>query len=238
MYRATLVAFVVLGTLLAPRGECAAEGAEGMSVDPLNRVPFVYEVRGRDIFTYRQASAGRGVSDIFGDSDIIFDPGGDIGDVPEGPDPGDPEGTDVDRRKAEVARVVKYAKDKAAEKYNVSERLFAEQDFVGSLKLCEAAINNLDQVNADAPDLYERLVRLRKASEGLKVRAEVEKEFAELTISINGIVFKEHSPAAVINGLVVKQGQFVADTNAQVFKIERGYVVFLYRGYKVRKRMG
>ncbi len=237
MLRTTLVAFVLLGTLLAPRAECGAAD-DATSVDPLNRVPFVYEIRGRDIFTYRQPSASRGAADLI-DDDVIFTV--DDSEVPIGPEPGDDDPTDIsaeERKKAEAAKWVKYAKDKAAEKYNVSERLFAEQDFAGALKLCEVAINNLDQVNADAPDLYERLVRMRKASEGLKLRTEVEKEFAELTIGINSIVFKEHSPAAVINGLVLKEGQFVADTNAQVLQIERGYVVFLYRGYKVRKRMG
>ena len=43
--------------------------------------------------------------------------------------------------------------------------------------------------------------------------------------------------SAVVNGQLVRPGSSVGETGAQVHRIERGYVVFVYKRYKFRKEM-
>ena len=219
------------GALRAGEEPPAPEAAAPADEDPLTRVRYVYDARGRDIFTYRRVTE---------DVDIPVDPfrliaAGAAGDEPE-PEPanGGEEGASAKKKKQQA---INYVVKKSNERYQASVELFLQHKFEDSMKNCEDALQNLERVGAVVPDLTEKLARLRKASEELKRRNEVETEFGNIDITIHSIVYKERSPAAVINGLVVKEGQFIAGTAAQVLRIGRGHVVFLYSGYKVQKQM-
>lgn len=123
-----------------------------------------------------------------------------------------------------------------------AEHLKARAAFLGgqyadAVKRCRKALDRLSRAGADDQEVARELSRLLKASEELKRRSDAAAEFEKLAIAIESIVLRNHSSAAVINGQVLKEGQAVAGLDVCVTEVERGRVVFLYKGYKFRKQM-
>jgi len=123
-----------------------------------------------------------------------------------------------------------------------TEHLKARAAFLGgqyadAVKRCRKALDRLSRAGADDQEVARELSRLLKASEELKRRSDAAAEFEKLAIAIESIVLRNHSSAAVINGQVLKEGQAVAGLDVRVTEVERGRVVFLYKGYKFRKQM-
>jgi len=191
-----------------------------------------YDPEGRDIFCYREVTREKPIETEW---DI---PG--LGDTPapgDGDDPGDDPVGKTEDRQAEQDRIRQYAIRKALEKYDEAVQQFLSGQFDEAGKKCEKALTGLENAKASAQDVTEKLARLQRASEELHNRSEIEKEFGEIDIQIQSIVHKDRSPAAVVNGRVVRQGDYIADGRAQIFRIERGYIVFMFKQYKVRKQM-
>jgi len=90
----------------------------------------------------------------------------------------------------------------------------------------------------DLQDVRERLYRLRKAAERMRMRQDAEREFLRLNIKVTGIVARERNSQAIINQNIVNKGDLVAtvgDSNDVVVveNILPDQVVFLFRGYKM-----
>jgi len=90
----------------------------------------------------------------------------------------------------------------------------------------------------DLQDVRERLFRLRKASERMRMRQDAEREFVRLNLKVTGIVARDRNSQAIINATIVNKGDLVAtvgDSNDVVVveNILPDQIVFLFRGYKI-----
>lgn len=230
MKRWALAAYVLLGAAFAAGTASAGEGGGADVGDRIlsrERYKYSYRARGRDIFTYRGVEEDEG--ELIDPTDL-----GDFGTGKNGtpdPEPGD------GPSEGEVKAGQRYVISQAVKAYDESVKQFIHQRYDKAMQNCEEALQSLEAANVVAQDLTEKLDRLRKASEELKQRTDAERDFAKIDLAIQSIVYKERSPAAVINGMLVKEGQILLDSGLQIFKIRRGYVVFLYKNYRIRKQM-
>lgn len=88
------------------------------------------------------------------------------------------------------------------------------------------------------PELMQMVERVYRAAELLTQRREAEQEFRKLALSIDAIFWNLDEPVAMINGRTHREGD-VLDNELQVYRIEKGGVVFLFKNFlKVRKRLG
>ena len=62
------------------------------------------------------------------------------------------------------------------------------------------------------------------------------REFHELGVAIQGILSRESAPAAIINGDIYREGEQL-ENKAVVHRIEPNFVIFKFRGYKIRERL-
>lgn len=196
----------------------AAEGSrvrEMLASDPDVGSSFEYEGRGRDIFTYGEAP-----KDLPKEARTILDEGiPRLKGVPRPPVDGD-----------------KLLREAYASYWKATGD-FLEHDYLDAVKECEKALGRLERAGRSDSDLALDVARLRRASAELGRRNEVEKEFHKVDLDIESIAHNEGSRAAVVNGHVVTEGQTVAGTGASILSIGRAHIVFLYKGYKVRKEM-
>jgi hypothetical protein len=105
---------------------------------------------------------------------------------------------------------------------------------------CNDALNKMETdaaggMSAHVSQLQERCLRIQKAAKKLKMRDDVQKEFAQLPIRIDGIVWRPKAGFAVINGKVQGVGDMLS--GARIYQINPYDVVFVYKGLKVSKRL-
>jgi hypothetical protein len=99
------------------------------------------------------------------------------------------------------------------------------------------AANHLNAFQAMA----ERFQRLEATARRLRLKDEVEADFAGRKIAVEGIVWKSGNPVAAVNGQAVVEGQVLHIGGSkgkgldaiQVYRIERDSVIFIFRGMQV-----
>ncbi len=102
-------------------------------------------------------------------------------------------------------------------------------------ELAAMALRRMKEINLKDQSLEERLVRLRATARRLAERAEIEREFRNLRISIQGIVWKQGKAVALINGKIKRSGDVVE--GARIDDIRPNEVIFvLAKGVRVRKK--
>lgn len=83
--------------------------------------------------------------------------------------------------------------------------------------------------------LNEKLDRVRIAAERQIRRRATEGRFEKLALKLNGILYIESRPQALINADVYHEGQIVK--GARIRRIERDHVVFEFEGLPFRRRL-
>jgi len=146
---------------------------------------------------------------------------------------------------------------KALKAYDDAEALLSTEGKERHTKCAEACrkgITELKQVIADigkepalakhlvpASALLERFGRLEATAKRLNERQVIETEFAGLKVTVEGIVWNPQSATAVVNGQVVSEGGVLrlgaAGQDAQLYRIRRDAVIFLYKGVQVSVRL-
>jgi hypothetical protein len=86
--------------------------------------------------------------------------------------------------------------------------------------------------------MLEKFQRLEATAKRLQVRQDVESDFASKKVKVQGIVWRPQSPTAAVDGQMVSEGTVIqvgGDKGgmAQVYRIGRDSVVFVYRGIQV-----
>ena len=162
---------------------------------------------------------------------------------PPGPRPG--EGRKTGRESGSIVPVpppptekdpvrARLAVNKAAEEIaKVAFEALGWREYVKADEYVGSALAQMEMVGLDRPRLKERLTRLKKTAERLDRRAKIEKEFRELKIVIQGIVWEPIRPVALINEGIVQEGDTVL--GARVVDIRPGEVIFSLKGVKVSK---
>ena len=111
-------------------------------------------------------------------------------------------------------------------------------DLAGCIKKCDDVLTKMEDPSLQGAQnglLQERCLRIQKAAKKLKLREEVEKEFSGLPIKIEGIVWRPKAAIAVINGKVRSVGEI--EKGARIYQINSQDVVFVYKGFKVSKKL-
>ena len=112
--------------------------------------------------------------------------------------------------------------------------LLAKRKYRAVLDATAAALNEIGAVHLPAPALSEKLRRMYETARRMSERAEIEKEFGGLQITIGGIAWSETTPVALINGSIMRPGDSVA--GVRIEEIRRDHVVFSLKGVRVRRR--
>ncbi|MHC4886058.1 MAG: hypothetical protein ACYTGH_13335 [Planctomycetota bacterium] len=91
--------------------------------------------------------------------------------------------------------------------------------------------------------VYTNIMRLRETAKRLENREAIIKEFSALSVFIDGTRVSANGAAALINGhtVVIEPGMRVSvgkDSELQVESIEIDGVVFIYKGQRLRKKVG
>jgi len=136
------------------------------------------------------------------------------------------------------------AKRREAETFYLKgERNLMETESAKAVADCDRGLEVFKEIPnigdyRDLQDVRERLFRLRKASDRMRLRQDAEREFLRLNIKVTGIVARERNSQAIINASIVNKGDLVAtvgDSNDVVVieNILPDQIVFLFRGYRI-----
>ena len=103
---------------------------------------------------------------------------------------------------------------------------------------CDLALNSLKDAPKDAgvEPLRQSLSRLRRAAESMLRRDEALAAFQKLNVTVTGVVARPRKAQAIVNGMVVREGQSLAAAENEsliVEKISSDQVVLNFRGYRV-----
>ena len=128
------------------------------------------------------------------------------------------------------------ARKLAEECASAAEGLLAVRDYSTVVDDTAKALAAIKRVQLPDPILSEKLKRFHETASRMSERAEIEREFTELQISIAAIAWSLTNPVALINGKVVGPGESVA--GARVEEIQRDAVVFSLKGIQIRRRSG
>lgn len=125
-------------------------------------------------------------------------------------------------------------------------------DCQAELPVLKANISSIEKNLATHPEwakdlesyklLAERFRRLETTAARLKARQEVEAEFQGLNVAVQGVIWSDRSPVAVVNGQVLSEGSVLilgqgAGKALQVTRVRRDSVMFIYRGVEVTARL-
>lgn len=134
-------------------------------------------------------------------------------------------GTEVEQN------VLKYATARVRH----AEILLSQRQYAETAELTAEALNRIRPDQFPDARLLEKLRRLRDTAQRLGGRAKIEKSFAQLPISIEGIVWQPGNAVVLINGEVMRAGDLVE--GVRIDEIRRREVIFvLEEGVRVRKQ--
>jgi hypothetical protein len=212
---ATLGAAVLVSALgsQARGGETVASAEETagrrfMEWDSTNR---------RDPFNFRDADAPRRV---------IETPVGLPGDGEPLPPPPPPTNT------ASAEEIRRFAEKSALD----AERAIGLRNFSRAEEYTQEALSKLEGLQIPDSAVAERLDRAHRTAQRLRTREEVEKEFKNIAIEIQGIIWEPENPVALIKGQTIREGMTVE--GALVEEIRTGEIIFNYKGIRCSRSPG
>lgn len=122
-----------------------------------------------------------------------------------------------------------------------------EGKFERVIRICEEVLGKIESDPAMIPilpEIEEKVLRIRRAAVRLRRRRIAESDFHKRSPRVNGIIWSARDPLAIIDGQTSHEGDSIADHGAtgpigradtiRVHRIEKDFVVFLFRGYKIR----
>lgn len=146
----------------------------------------------------------------------------------------------------EVATETKIDPAKIAQKrfealtqYSLAENLFTEDNFIDALRHCDTGLEVFKDIPMrdyrELQEIRDSLIRLRKASERLKQRGDVEREFSLMNVKLTGVVSRAKNSEAIVNQKIVRRGDFIPtpEQNVIVTEILPEHVVFTYKEYRI-----
>lgn len=185
---------------------------------------------------------GRAGETVWQDETFIFEPG-DRRDpfsftrqIPHPVEPLNPVVVDlVDPLKLDPAAVAQKRMD-ALTQYSLAEQSLMSDNAADAVQRCDAGLEVFHDVALhqyrELQEIRDTLLRLRKAAERAKMRADVEREFSMMQLHVTGIVFRDRNPQAIVNAAVVSKGDVVNET-VIVADIRQNEVCVLYKGFKL-----
>jgi len=133
-------------------------------------------------------------------------------------------------------------KNEAEAAYNSAEQAFMNLNAADTVSNCDKGLEVFRDINdlsayKELQEIRERLFRLRKAGERIRLRQTAEGEFAKLNLRLSGVVARDRKSQAIVNSKIVSKGDLVptiADSaDVVVDEILPDQVVFLFRGYRL-----
>ncbi len=133
------------------------------------------------------------------------------------------------------------ARAKLQETYARAENAFLDAQFPQSLQGCDEGLTVLQSIpenqRASFGTFQNDLARLRTATERQIQRAEAQRQFDSLNVSLTGVVVHDRQSQAIVNAKIVSRGELVPLTNSPqdviVLEIRPQEVVFLFHGYRM-----
>jgi len=133
------------------------------------------------------------------------------------------------------------ARAKLRETYARAENAFLDAQFPQSLQGCDEGLTVLQSIpenqRASFGTFQNDLARLRTASDRQIQRAEAQRQFESLNVSLTGVVVHDRQSQAIVNAKIVSRGELVPLANAPqdviVLEIRPNEVVFLFHGYRM-----
>ena len=125
---------------------------------------------------------------------------------------------------------------KAMSSVREAETLMENNAYANAIKACDDGLRELEKGKEDAriAEIRERLLRLRKAADRLRLRREAEIDFKGKDLQVTGIVARERKPQVLINNHVLTKGSTIPGTEAQIEEIRPGLIICRYKGFKVK----
>lgn len=104
---------------------------------------------------------------------------------------------------------------------------------------CDHALAQLRHISDERPGvaaLRQNLQSLRKAGDAMRARAEAAAAYQKLNVSVTGVVSRPRKAQAIVNGVVVREGQTLTAAGNETVLIEKistDQVVVNFRGYRM-----
>ncbi len=125
-----------------------------------------------------------------------------------------------------------------------------EEKFERVIRICEDVLRKLEDDQAVIPilpEIEEKVLRIRRAAVRLRRRRVAELDFLKRSPEVNGIIWLSSGPLAIIDEQISREGDSIENHGApgpdgradtiRVHRIEEDFVIFLFRGYKIRKAL-
>ena len=131
----------------------------------------------------------------------------------------------------------------ADQQLDQAERALMERRVGECIERCEAARASLKDTPAGRSEiegLRQSLLRTRKAGEAMRERDEATAAFGKLNLTVSGVIARQRKSQAIVNGLLVREGQTIpADANETLMieRITSEQVVVNFRGYRMVARL-
>ena len=130
---------------------------------------------------------------------------------------------------------------KLAQTYDRAENAFLNAQLNETQQACDEGLSLLQSIPQNRRGEFgseqTAILRLRTAAERQIVRAEAQRQFEALNISLTGVVARTGLSQAIVNAKVVTRGEIVPLENAPqsvlVHEIRQSEVIFLYRGFRM-----
>ena len=250
-----LVGLALLATQRPGRAQSFPGDEDPIAEELSKRYQLIGENR-QDLFTFR---AKKKMGHLFGP--LPFGGGG--GKTPgKGPRetrnpvkrPGTNKGTTGTDRRATVDRVERgrirreELRDKLHQGREAALWGLGEEKFERVIRKCEEVLRIIEaeeEAIPILPEIEEKVLRIRRAAVRLRRRRIAENDFGKRSPQVTGIGWSPRRPVAIINDQIYREGDSIEDRGApepdgaadtiRVHRIEEDFVVFLFRGYKIRK---
>jgi len=104
---------------------------------------------------------------------------------------------------------------------------------------CDHALAQLRHISDERPGiaaLRQNLQSLRKVGEAMHARADAAAAYQRLNVSVTGVVSRPRKAQAIVNGVVVREGQTLTAAGNELLVIEKispDQVVVNFRGYRM-----
>ena len=104
---------------------------------------------------------------------------------------------------------------------------------------CDHALMQLRHISDERPGiaaLRQNLQSLRKVGDSMRARSEAAAAYQRLNVSVTGVVSRPRKAQAIVNGVVVREGQTLSAPGNELLVIEKitaDQVVVNFRGYRM-----
>jgi hypothetical protein len=137
----------------------------------------------------------------------------------------------IEHTQTERESLILAARTGAEDSAALAEKLLAKRDYSAVVDETDKGLKAIAAVQLPAPALSERLSRMQETAFRMRERANIEQEFADMQITIDGVAWSRTNPLAIINGKIMSVGETVE--GALIEEIRKREVIFSLKGVRV-----